>query len=398
MINYLIEASVCLAAFYTCYWLSLSRLKLLNFNRAYLLATMLLSLVIPLLDFSLYELQSSISTNIPDYVSITPDTVTEQPGLTLRINPVLLVYLIGASTMAVILLLRISRVIHTIIKHPIKKFDKLWHVHVPDDRPVSSFFQYIFIPKSLNTSSAEVQSILTHERKHAFDWHSLDLIFTQLTGVFLWFNPFIHLYGKALKLQHEYIADEAVSGKCGKETYADLLVRYSLEQSGFSLTHSFTEHPVEKRLNMINHLNPTIMKKLRLLWSLPLTFSLILLLGVDQQAYSQTVSADLTQRTGPKLKGHVMDGESGKALEKVTVVVIHSHENTIVKAGGKTYYRRSGLFTNTEGDYILAMDKTDSLVIFRKQGYEDLTVPYKGQDIVNVELTKKAVPDKEGND
>lgn len=398
MINYLIEVSICLVVFYACYRIGLSRLKLLNFNRAYLLATLLLSLAIPLLDISFYQLESTINTNIADYIRTIPDGAAEQPEPINRINPVLLVYLIGAGTMAVILLLRISGIIRTILKHPVKKFDRLCHVYVSDDRPVSSFFRYVFIPKSLDPASAEVQSILTHEGKHARDWHSLDLIFTELTGVILWFNPVTYLYRKALKLQHEYIADEAVVRSCDKTSYTDLLVRYSLKQSGFSLAHSFSEHPVEKRLKMIDKLNPNTMKKLRLLWSLPLIFTLTLTFGFDRQAYSQTKSADLTQHTGPKLRGHVIDDKSGKALEKVTVFIIHSRENTIVEAGGKTYHRRSGLFTNTEGDYILAMDKTDSLVVFRKKDYEDMIVPYKGQDIVNVALTKKAAPDKEGND
>lgn len=397
MINYLIEVSICLVAFYACYWLSLSKLKLLDFNRGYLLITLALSLTIPLLDISLFQTEISISPEVYDFVRSAPSVDSKEEITKTRVNPILLIWLIGVGIAAIAFLLRMSRLIGLISKYPKQKKGRLWHVSVSGEPSVSSFFHYAFIPESLDLESEEAQTILKHEEKHARDWHSLDLILIELTGIILWFNPVVYLYRRSLKIQHEYIADEAVVHSYDKNAYTDLLVRYSLRQSGFSLTHSFSEHPVEKRLKMIDNLNPTTMKKLRLLWSLPLIFSLTLTFGFDRQAYSQSVSADLTQRTGPKLRGHVID-ESGKGVEKVAVFIIHSRENTIVKTGGKTYHKRSGLFTNTEGDYLLMMDKTDSLVVFRKKGYEDMIVPYKGQDIVNVALTKKAVPDKEGND
>ncbi len=395
MINYLIEVSVCLAAFYACYWFGLSKLKLLNFNRAYLLLTLVLSLGIPLLNLSLYELESGISPDIPDYISVSTGEVAAQVQSANRINPVLLVYLTGVAITLIALLLRILSVLNTIRKYPRKKFGRVWHIYVPDDRPVSSFFKYMFIPEGLDKASFETQSILRHEEKHARDRHSLDLIFTQLISTLLWFNPLIYLYTRALKLQHEYIADEAVSGKCGKKTYADLLVRYSLEQSGFSLTHSFAEHPVEKRLNMINHLNPTTMKKLRLLWSLPLTFLLTLLLGVDHQAQAQTLDVEFEVRSDLKLvKGNVRDGELGETLSNVTIFILNSRNKELKNANN----RYSGTMTNTEGNYGLGMGKSDSLIVFRKKGYESMVVPYKGQDVINVNLRKETASGNDGND
>lgn len=394
MINYLIEVSVCLAVFYACYWFGLSKLKLLNFNRAYLLLTLVLSLSIPLLDISLYQVETGISPDIPDYISITNGEVVAQVQTVNRINPVLLVYLIGVTIMSAVLLLRLFGIINTIRKNPGKKSDKVRHIYVPDNRPVASFFKYIFIPEGLDKTSSETQSILRHEEKHARDWHSLDLIFAELAGILLWFNPVIYLHRKALKLQHEFIADEAVSGKCGKETYTNILVRHSLAQSGFSLTHSFTEHPVEKRLKMINHLNPTTMKKLRLLWSLPLTFLLILLLGFDHQAHSQTLDVEFEVRSDLKLvKGSVIDSEFGETLSRVTIFILNSRNKDLKNANN----RYTGTMTHADGSYGLGMGKSDSLIVFRKKGYESMIVPYKGQDIINVSLKKETALNKDGD-
>lgn len=389
MINYLIEVSICLMVFYICYWLSLSRLKLLNLNRGYLLITLALSLTIPLLDISLLQTEMSITSEISDYISSSASVRSNEIFTKEIVNPILLTWLIGMGVVAVAFLLRVIRLIGLISKHPKEKTGRLWYVSVPDEQPVSSFFHYVLVPKSLDPESEEAQIILKHEQKHAHDLHSLDLILTALSGMILWFNPVIYLYRKSLKLQHEYIADEAVLSSYEKGSYTDLLVRYSLKQSGFSLAHSFSEHPVEKRLKMIENINPTTMKKLRLLWSLPVIFSLTLLLGINHETYSQTTSTQSTVKEAT-LKGSVRDGQSGEGLDKVTIFFLRSRNKSLKNADG--FYQ--GTFTNSDGNYRLMASKSDTLIVFRKEGYESIIVPYRDQDVVNVNLTKKPVPKK----
>lgn len=394
MINYLIEVSICLVAFYVCYWVALSRVKLLNLNRGYLLTTLLLGLSIPLLDISLYQTEVSFTPAIPDYIGAATSLNPLEIKAGEQLNPILLIWVIGTGISGLAFMLRLIRIIRLISKSPVQRVGWLSYVSCSGNQSVSSFFHYVFIPENLDLQPEGTDTILKHEEKHARDWHSLDLLLVELVSVFLWFNPVTYLYRKALKLQHEYIADEAVVHSCDKTSYTDLLVRYSLKQSGFSLAHSFSEHPVEKRLKMIDNSNPTTMKKLRSLLSLPLIFSLILVLGIKDQAYSQTLNVEFETRSNLKLvKGSVSDGELGETLSNVTIFILNSRNKILKNADG----RYNGTMTNAKGNYGLGLGKSDSLIVFRKKGYESIIVPYKGQDIINVNLTKEAVSRADGN-
>lgn len=53
-----------------------------------------------------------------------------------------------------------------------------------------SFFRWIFIhPES--HSENEIEEILTHEFTHVNQWHSLDVIISELISIICWFNPFV---------------------------------------------------------------------------------------------------------------------------------------------------------------------------------------------------------------
>jgi beta-lactamase regulating signal transducer with metallopeptidase domain len=49
-----------------------------------------------------------------------------------------------------------------------------------------------------------------HEFTHVKEKHSRDVIFIELLQTIFWFNPMLIFYKKAIQLNHEYLADEAV--------------------------------------------------------------------------------------------------------------------------------------------------------------------------------------------
>ena len=69
-----------------------------------------------------------------------------------------------------------------------------------------SFFKYIVINPTL-FSKEEFVHILTHERIHAKQWHSLDVLISKVFCAFFWINPISWLYRKAMLQNLEFIAD-----------------------------------------------------------------------------------------------------------------------------------------------------------------------------------------------
>lgn len=94
MINYLLESSVCFAAFYGLYWLVLSKTKLLNLNRLYLLATAVLSLIIPLIKLPVSQTAPPLYTQVVTGTEAVTAYVSSSNS-SLPLNPWLILYLIG---------------------------------------------------------------------------------------------------------------------------------------------------------------------------------------------------------------------------------------------------------------------------------------------------------------
>ena len=75
--------------------------------------------------------------------------------------------------------------------------------------PTSSFGRVVFWDETLALSPAEARQVLRHELAHVRQGHTYDRLLLELLRAALWFNPFVHLCGRALALTHEYLADEA---------------------------------------------------------------------------------------------------------------------------------------------------------------------------------------------
>lgn len=66
--------------------------------------------------------------------------------------------------------------------------------------------------------------ILAHEKININQYHWLDLVTTELFAAFNWFNPLAWQLIRAVKLQHEFIADQEICLAFGqKQQYQSLL-------------------------------------------------------------------------------------------------------------------------------------------------------------------------------
>lgn len=94
-----------------------------------------------------------------------------------------------------------------LIRNNKQKYKGYSIVESKDDVAPFSFFNWIvYNPDQFDEN--ELRQIITHERVHVRQWHSLDVLFSQLTSIILWFNPFIWMYRKTLEQNLEFIADQ----------------------------------------------------------------------------------------------------------------------------------------------------------------------------------------------
>ena len=94
--------------------------------------------------------------------------------------------------------------------------------------------------------------IITRELAHARQMHSLDVLFISLLLTVMWFNPFAYLFRKAIRINHEYLADEAVLVKYKDvKSYKLLLLDTLISRQQTALTCSFNYSITKKRLAMM---------------------------------------------------------------------------------------------------------------------------------------------------
>ena len=106
-------------------------------------------------------------------------------------------------------------------------------------RNTFSFFDWIFVgPEEIREE--DLEHIITHERIHASQYHTLDLIVIELLTAVMWFNPLIWMMKNSIQLVHEYLADEgALNTGIDKLRYQALLINQITEDKLISLSSSF---------------------------------------------------------------------------------------------------------------------------------------------------------------
>ncbi|MBO3700045.1 M56 family metallopeptidase [Roseivirga sp. E12] len=294
MINYIVEASVCLACFYSIYWLFLRREKLLSLNRFYLLSTAIISLIIPLLSFD-------IGLNLFSPASTTGQPALIQGGLNSAevtgqspIVSIGLIYTIGLGIAMVLLVVKFVYAKRRIGKKISLKAKPI-EITETEGLGAYSFLNTIFIGKELSKNSELKEHIIAHESAHIEGMHSLDLFFFEVLKCVFWFNPFSYLYARSIKLQHEYIADQHALEMTTPASYQRSLLELTLSQVNSSLISNFNEHPIETRLKMIQKLNSNVMKKFKTLFALPVLALLVIGFACTETAEPEAELLDIIE-------------------------------------------------------------------------------------------------------
>jgi bla regulator protein BlaR1 len=259
MTIYLAKFVLSSGLFLFAYLLLLDKEKAHKFKRLYLLASLSLSLIIPLI--SIESKTAIIPVQTIQHFAITP---LDPPA---HVNAVVAVqeytdfvpYLIFGiyASITTLLLLRFGRNLYILLSN-IKQSEKTsWQdtTIVLSKKNIApySFINYIFVSKVDYEDGQIAEEILQHELAHIQQKHSIDVIAIELLQIFLWFNPLLYFYRKAIQTNHEYLADEAVVNIYQDiSTYQLILIQYISVQSGLSLTSQFNYLTIKKRLIMMS--------------------------------------------------------------------------------------------------------------------------------------------------
>jgi len=268
---FLIESSIYLLFFLAIYRLAISNLTHFNWMRGYLLLSISLSIILPLIKIPGHWSHSLLGnglfdkpfliTNLNPLMVLTLNTIESgtQPGPGIDVWASIIfvlsaIYFIGAFYKSITLFSNLRQISESIKNNPKHKEGKYWIVSTNNNVAAFSFLNFIFIGRNVtNLTNQEIQQIKNHEQIHASHQHTLDILFIEIIGLIFWFSPLVRYAKTKIQELHEYIADEKTAGNGEmKRSYAQLLLNLASEAKGFCLSTGFSGKQINNRLQMVS--------------------------------------------------------------------------------------------------------------------------------------------------
>lgn len=267
---YLMKSSIILSILYLLYLVLLSRHTFHRLNRFTLLGIMAFAMICPHIEMpeQTYPLPLAFNEEFASTeLYMEPITQLDKPQKKYTLSTLLMsIYLLGS----IFMFIRFSRQLFLIISLRLSAIKDNWEqIQVlRTDFPGApfSFFHWIFVPRNANESTI----LLAHEKAHARQWHSCDMLILEIALVFLWFNPFVWMLKRSLKRVHEYLADEQViQSGISLKAYFRLLIQPYTRQTETLLSHNLFGSTLKHRIKMMTKSRSTFSGKLLYLLLLP---------------------------------------------------------------------------------------------------------------------------------
>lgn len=297
MINffgYLMISTLFLSISYGVYLLLFRKESGFKYLRVFLIASILISLFLPLSHFSIESgiLRQVISTsesvseinNSGPEISEAPiflgdeSLVSETPNLKLS-QLLLLGYLPGVIIVLLWVFLQLFQIIKLVRGSQVKKSNGF---HIATNKMVQapfSFFSWIFLPEELEDSE-EGNIIISHEMIHVSELHSLDILLANLLCSFMWFNPLIWRLRNSIQQIHEYLADEGtISSGIDRNVYMGLMLNQATEKRLVPLYSGFNRSLLKKRMVMMTKVDKYKKNNYKILVLVPLALFFLFAVG-----------------------------------------------------------------------------------------------------------------------
>jgi hypothetical protein len=263
--NYIIKVIIIQTIMFGIYWLFNRRNTNHQFNRFFLLATLILPLIIPFIEIPIAGNNSQIIPGIvveplvlpeistPSVTHFSPESNNNPANLWVPVS--IAIYVLAVLFFAVKLLLSFIQ---------LKRLSKMssmtglsprgyYLYNISSDVLSFSFLKKIFLSTRFPLSSSEKMKVIAHEEFHISQRHSCDIILAEWVGAFFWFSPAVYLIQKHLRQIHEYQADAHVCRSYDQHEYACLLQSHRWKTFSLALGNPLSGCSINKRIKMMKN-------------------------------------------------------------------------------------------------------------------------------------------------
>lgn len=358
LVDYWLKANLFLLLFYSFYALLLRRHTFLTLNRTYLLGSLALALLLPLVHIpGLTFPWPWEAADVPVYTTVSAEAITvvgvnaetDAPLLPDWPELALWAFWLVAAGLLFRTSWRAASLIRLIRQWPAQRFADHTLVLPPTAQtPTFSFFRYLV----LNPDDVHTEAVRQHELVHIRQKHSLDVLLLEVVQALCWPNPALFGYWRAIRQVHEYLADRDATPQtpAHRDAYARFLVSYAFHLPGpitasDRLAHSFgpdrPDSPTLKQRIQMLHQQHT---RRRALWKyalvLPLATALLAMTNVPETADEPDPVPATTKATAVvHIKGIVYDQRSrypnSVPISGAVIVIKNGHQGATTDANGR---------------------------------------------------------------
>ena len=309
MLAYFLKVNVAIVLFYAFYRLFFYKDTFFSWRRTALLCFFAISAVYPLLNIQTWITAQEPMVAMADlYANALPEfTFTAQVDTTTNWENIILscasfIYWGILSLLIIRFLIQLTGIIQLVFQCRTTKINGSTLYLLKRPGGPFSFFHWIFVHPASHTEE-ELHEILTHEQTHARQWHSIDVIVSELACILCWFNPFAWLMKREVRTNLEYMADASVleTGYDSK-AYQYHLLGLSHHKAAATIYNSFNILPLKKRIRMMNKKRTKEIGRTKYLMFLPLAALLMIFSNIETVARTtEKIATDVMENVIPQI-------------------------------------------------------------------------------------------------
>lgn len=272
LLLYFGKVILCSGVTFLYYQLSLKDKTFHHYNRFYLLAAMVVSLLLPLIKIEDFTIE--VNNDVYMLLDKIQNFNTEK-----NINNDHTYFRIIFSALGLVTLYFLGKLIYGVIriqqlKNQFQKenIEGINFYRTDLTEAPFSYFKNLFWKNTITLNSDIGKQILKHEMVHIEQKHSFDKIFIEIITSVFWFNPFFHIIKREISLIHEYLADKKAVKQSDTKAFAQMLLASHFSGTQLPATSPFLSSNLKKRLKMLQK-PKTKFGYARRIFALPVLFS-----------------------------------------------------------------------------------------------------------------------------
>lgn len=301
---YSLESSIILIIFYLFYYAFLAQESTFRFNRYYLLFAPFAAAILPVLSLPAISFLETAQINttynvLLPAIEIYPVITKHVAFPSMMMWIVLGVYSFGLTISAYGFIRQIYSLQKLKTHNELENWEGNKVILTNGLYPTFSFLRTIYYDDQTRLPQEDKSMVLLHESIHIKEYHSVDIIISQLLCTIFWFNPLFRLFLSAIRLNHEYIVDARVLATAGisAQAYKKSLATSAIFSPYLNIGTFFNKSQILTRMKMMNQ-TPKSIKSIKIMALSIITSCLVFVFSCEnnETGLSSTENVPMTDQ------------------------------------------------------------------------------------------------------